>query len=43
MRPGANDALEDQIENSIENLDNLLANIKTNDPKKRENEILKLG
>lgn len=43
MRPGVNDALEEQIEESLENLDNLLTNIKSNDAKKRENEILKLG
>lgn len=43
MRPGVNDELEDQIEESLENLDNLLTNIKSNDPKRRENEIMKLG
>lgn len=31
MRPGVNEELEDKIEESLENLDNLLNNIKTGD------------
>ena len=43
MRPGVSEKLEEQIEESLENLDNLLNNIKSKDPAKREAEILKLG
>ena len=43
MRPGVEGQLEEQIEESLENLDNLLNNIKSKDPTKREQEILKLG
>jgi hypothetical protein len=31
MRPGINEDLEDKIEESLENLDNLLNNIKSGD------------
>ena len=43
MRPGVEDGQEDKIEESLENLDHLLNNIKSKDPKKREQEILRLG
>jgi hypothetical protein len=43
MRPGVNEQLEDQIEESLENLDNLLNNIKSGDHAKKEQEILKIG
>ncbi|CDW76678.1 UNKNOWN [Stylonychia lemnae] len=43
MRPGVSEKLEEQIEESLENLDNLLNNMKSKDPQKREAEILKIG
>jgi hypothetical protein len=43
MRPGVSEALENQIEESLENLDNLLNNIRSKDPAKREAEIMKVG
>lgn len=43
MRPGVEDAMAEQIEESLENLDNLLTNIKSGNMGQKEEEIMKIG
>lgn len=44
MKPGFEDApMEEQIEESLENLDNLLEGLKKGNSKAKEQEIAKLG
>ena len=44
MKPGFEDApMEEQIEESLENLDNLLEGLKKGNSKVKEQEIAKLG